>query len=142
MLFVDTSSLFKFYYPEPGSEAVEARMVAADRVAIAELTRLEFVSVAARKTRVGELSKKEYTRLVSAFDEDCLTHAYTLVPLTSEVVEEARSLMDRLGLEQSLRTLDSLQLASAMKAGAELFLCHDDKLAVIAEQIGMSIVKP
>ncbi len=142
MLFVDTSSLFKFYYPEPGSDAVEERMVAADRIAIAELTRLEFVSVAVRKVRQRELSRGAYARVVSSFDEDCLSRAYALVPLTGEVVEEARSLMDRLGIEQPLRTLDSLQLASALKVGADQFMCHDDKLAAVAKRIGMDVVKP
>lgn len=142
MLFVDTSSLFKFYYPEFGSEAVEAQLVAAERIAIAELTRLEFVSVAVRKVRQGELSRSDYTRIVSSFDEDCLSRAYALVPLSGEIVEEARSLMDRLGIEQPLRTLDGLQLASAMKVGVDQFMCHDDKLAAAAERIGLNVVKP
>lgn len=142
MLFVDTSSLFKFYYPEPGSEAVEARLIATDRIVIAEFTRLEFVSVAVRKVRQGELSRSEYARVVSSFDEDCLSRAYVIVPLTGEVVEEARSLMDRLGVERPLRTLDGLQLASAMKGGADQFMCHDDKLAAVAEHIGLSVVRP
>lgn len=51
MLFVDTSSLFKFYYPEPDSEAVEERLLMSNRVVVAEITRVEFVSVAARLDR-------------------------------------------------------------------------------------------
>lgn len=140
LLFVDTSSLFKFYYPESDSDAVEARMAEAERLAISELSRVEFSSVVARKVRMQEINSQQYTKLMSAFDEDYLSRAYTLIPLNGEVLDEARSLMERLGLQNPLRTLDSIQLACAMRSGAEGFLCHDNRLAEMAGQIGLHVV--
>lgn len=96
LLFLDTSSLFKFYYPEPDSDAVEAHMLEAERVAISELSRVEFSSVAARKVRMQEMNREQYALLMSAFDEDCLTRAYAMIGLNSEVIAEARLLLDRL----------------------------------------------
>lgn len=140
LLFIDTSSLFKFYYPESGSDAVEARLADAERLSISELSRVEFSSIVARKVRMQEIDREQYTRLMSAFDEDCLSRAYTMIPVNSEVLDEARSLMERLGLQNPLRTLDSLQLACAMRSGAEDFLCHDALLAEVAGQIGLHVV--
>lgn len=37
-LFVDTSALVKFYYPESGSEDVEAQLLAAERVIVSRLS--------------------------------------------------------------------------------------------------------
>lgn len=140
LLFIDTSSLFKFYYPESGSDAVEARMAEAGRLSISELSRVEFLSIVARKVRMRDIDRKQYTRLMSAFDEDCLSRTYAMIPVNGEVLDEARSLMERLGLQSPLRTLDSLQLACAMRSGAEDFLCHDTRLAEMAEQIGLHVV--
>lgn len=140
LLFIDTSSLFKFYYPESGSDAVEARLAEAERLSISELSRVEFLSIVARKVRMQDIDRKQYTRLVSAFDEDCLSRTYTMIPVNSEVLDEARSLMERLGLQNPLRTLDSIQLACAMRSGAEDFLCHDAQLAETAGEIGLHVV--
>lgn len=140
LLFVDTSSLFKFYYPESDSDAVEARLADAERVAISELSRVEFSSVVARKVRMREIDRKQYTKLMSAFDEDCLSRVFALIPLNGEVLDEARTLMERLGLHSPLRTLDSIQLACAIRSGAESFLCHDNRLAEMAGHIGLHVV--
>ena len=138
-LFVDTSSLFKFYYPEPDSDQVETCLLAADRVVISELSRIEFSSVAARKVRMQEMSRAEHTLLMSAFDEDCLAQAFWIVGLSGDVLAEARILVDRLGMDNALRTLDSIQLASAMRSGAESFLCHDQRLRELARQVGLNL---
>lgn len=141
-LFVDTSSLVKFYYPEPDSDAVEAGLLGAERVFLSELTRVEFASAVARKVRAGEIGKTEFARLTAAFDEDCLALRFSLVALGEQIVNEARSLIDRLGLDYALRTLDALQLASAMRAGANRFLCHDERLAQAAALIGFNVISP
>jgi hypothetical protein len=141
MLFVDTSSLFKFYYPEPQSDAVEARLLAAERVAIAEITRVEMASVAARKVRMGEITRREYDRVVSAFEEDLLSRAYAVVTSTHEVIDEARLLVERIGLDKPLRTLDSLQLASALRSGADEFLSHDQQLTEAAGHLGLNVAR-
>lgn len=115
-------------------------MAEAERLAISDLSRVEFSSVVARKVRMQEINSKQYAKLMSAFDEDYLSRAYTLIPLNGEVLDEARSLMERLGLQNPLRTLDSIQLACAMRSGAEGFLCHDNRLADMAGQIGLCVV--
>lgn len=139
-LFVDTSSLVKFYYPEQDSGAVEVGLLGAERVYLSELTRVEFVSAMARKVRGGEIGKSEFARLTAAFDEDCLALRFSLVALGDDILNEARSLAERLGVDHALRTLDGLQLASAMRSGADGFLCHDERLAQVAAVIGFKVV--
>lgn len=141
-LFVDTSSLVKFYYPEQDSGAVETGLLAAERVFLSDLTRVEFVSAIARKVRAEEIGKSEFTRLTTAFDEDCLALRFSLVPIGEDIINEARSLVERLGLDYALRTLDGLQLASAMRSGVNGFMCHDERLAQIAAVLGFKVVGP
>lgn len=139
-LFVDTSSLVKFYYPEQDSNAVEASLLGAERIYLSELTRVEFISAVARKARAGEIGKSEFARLTAAFDEDCLALRFSLVALGEDILNEARSLVERLGLDHTLRTLDGLQLASAMRSGADGLMCHDGRLAQVAAAIGFKVV--
>ena len=48
-LYVDTSALVKFYYPEQGSDGVEEALLGADRVYISQLTIVEMASVLMQK---------------------------------------------------------------------------------------------
>lgn len=59
--------------------------------------------------------------------------------------EKVRELAENLIQNQNLRTLDSLQLASALvwcfeKPKGRIFVCCDDKLSKAAEKIGFSIL--
>jgi predicted nucleic acid-binding protein len=83
-------------------------------------------------------SRRERHTYDSYHREDCLSRTYGMIPLNGEVLDGARSLMERLGLQYPLRALDSLQLACAMRSGAEDFLCHDNRLAEMAEHIGFT----
>ena len=56
-VFLDTSVLLKLYLPETDSVAYEARIdQAGGRTFVAALSRVEFVSAALKKARVGTIS--------------------------------------------------------------------------------------
>ncbi|BCB95104.1 hypothetical protein JZK55_00260 [Dissulfurispira thermophila] len=54
-LFVDTSSLVKFYYPEPDSDRIETLLLGAEHIYITNLTIVEIASALARKVRTGNI---------------------------------------------------------------------------------------
>ena len=140
-VFVDTSSLFKLYYPEDDSDEVERFLLSCDRVMVSALTRVELASVVARKVRMRELDDEGFRALSSAFEQDWLRGAFRIIALTSDTLTQAVQLIERWGLRRESRTLDALQLASALSSGCDTFLCHDTRLKSLADACGMACVE-
>lgn len=141
-LFVDTSALVKFYYPEAGSEAVEALLLAAERVFVSRLSVVEMASALARKLRSSAIGKDAETRIWNAFQDDLRSGSVKLIHLDEELISRAATLIRDLGAPEGLRTLDALQLASAMNQRGALFLSADRRLARIAVLVGLGIPPP
>jgi predicted nucleic acid-binding protein len=141
-LFIDTSALVKFYYPEPGSEDVEALLLAAERVFVSRLSIVEMASALAKKLRSSAIGKDDETRIWNAFQDDLRSGSVKLIHLDEELIARATTLIRDLGAPEGLRTLDALQLASAMNQRGTLFLSADRRLARIAVLVGLGIPPP
>ena len=141
-LFVDTSALAKYYYPEPGSEDVEALLLEAERVFVSRLCIVEMASALAKKRPVREIGKDAETRIWNAFQDDLRSEILDLVPLDEDIVSRAAALIRDLGAHEGLRALDALQLASAMNHRGALFLSADQRLSRIAALVGLSVLSP
>jgi predicted nucleic acid-binding protein len=136
--FMDTSALGKRYMAEIGSgwTTTQAQPTSGNLVLISDLTTVEVCSALARKQRLKQLSASDGALLRGEF----LTHVdeeYLAIPVDGPVLARARDLVAR----YPLRTLDAVQLASALEATAILgepltFVSADDDLlsAVAAEQ--------
>jgi predicted nucleic acid-binding protein len=136
-LFVDTSALVKFYYPEDGSEDVETLLLAAERVFVSRLCMVEMASALARKQRDGMIDKGTETRIWNAFQDDLRSAKVATLPLDEEVTDRAAALVRDLGAQEGLRTLDALQLAAAMNHRQAVFLSADQRLTKIAALVGL-----
>lgn len=142
--FVDTSALAKRYVIEVGSAWVLTWIepVAGNAILIAELTLVEMRSMLARRVKAKTLSPNAAKQLRSDF----LIHArdeYLIIPIGTGIVSGAEALVDRHGL----RTLDALQLASALHAGVLLndpitFVGADAALLTAAQAEGLSTDNP
>lgn len=142
--FADTSALAKRYLQEPGSEWIlqEIDQTSQKVVVIAELTTIEMQSLLSRRVREGTLSfeNKELLR------GDFLLHVrsqYLVIALDSAVLDIASRLINT----HPLRTLDAIQLASALHAKMILgepmvFLCADHHLLSAATAEGMHTENP
>jgi uncharacterized protein len=113
LLFVDTSAVAKRYITETGSTWVRSwtQPAAGNIVIILELASVEFFSLLARRAREGTLAASNGISLRNVF----MLHVekeYLTVPLEYLVVAQARSLVTK----YPLRTLDAIQLASALQA--------------------------
>lgn len=113
-LFLDTSSLFKLYKKEIGSSEIEKILLDNNLTGIflSEITNLEFLSAVFKRVRMKDLSIIEAKQIIEAFEDD--TKKYIIVPLNKTILEIARQLMFKYG-EIGLRTLDALQLSSAIE---------------------------
>jgi uncharacterized protein len=142
--FLDTSALAKLYHHEPGSDLVEAW--AADETVllwISDLARIELHSALIRKVREGEVTEEVLHAILECFRVDLL-HRFHTVPLTARIVEGAINLLIEHGKRYHLRTLDALQLASAMAVEGEglVFVTADSKLMAVASAVFSQVLNP
>lgn len=132
-VFLDTSSLFKLYHREEGTDALMKLFENGDveTIYVAEITQVEFSSVVWKKCRNNELDENLAQLVLIKFQKDAKN--FTFVPdnyLLRNIAQKLISTHWRIGL----RTLDAIQLASALhvKDKTELFLTSDKLLSQIA----------
>lgn len=113
-VYLDTSSLFKLYQREPDSGTVEEvfKNRSIDDIFISEIAKVEFVSALFKKVRMKETELADAENAIRLFEND-LTK-YTVVPAQSNLLKTAKDLIVTYGIT-GLRTLDSIQLASAIE---------------------------
>ncbi|ASJ13821.1 type II toxin-antitoxin system VapC family toxin [Thermococcus radiotolerans] len=133
--FFDTSALVKHYHIERGSSIVN-ELMENYVVAISELAILEMTSALNRRFLSGELTKRKLEWVLERFYSDL--ENYVVVTISSETVSLATSLV----LKHGLKTLDSLQLASALriKDEASIFVTFDERLKNAAEKEGFTVL--
>ena len=118
-IYLDTSSLFKLYQKEPDSEVVEEafKNIKLTEVFISEIARVEFVSALFKKVRMKETELADAEKAINLFEKDLKN--YIIVPVENNVLKKAEELIITYGIE-GLRTLDSIQLASAIEVKSQV----------------------
>lgn len=91
-----------------------------------------------RNKEISELKAKE---IIGHYEIDL--EKYTFSPIESIIIEQARKLITKYGIN-GLRTLDSLQLATAvyLKNEVDLFITSDKLLSEFFKQESLPIDKP
>ena len=135
--YFDTSALVKRYVDEPGSLEIR-RLLRTRRVTSSILLRLEVLSALRRCRDEAVLSARTFARLLRQVEADGAS--WQLVPVSDEIVVTARSRV----LQQSLRTLDAIHLASAEALHREglrvPFVTADARQAGAGRAIGLDVV--
>lgn len=139
MIYLDTSWLVKLYVEEPDSAAVRAIADSDSEVVVSELAYVEFHSAIGRRRREGRITARAASSLLTRFKKDWTQRAR--VSVSREVLLRAADVM----AAHSLRTLDAVQLASALllAAGApELprFGAGDGRLVAAAAASGLPVL--
>jgi len=142
--FVDTSALAKRYLVETGSNWVVSWIEppANNVIIMSELAFVEMRSLLARRVRDGVLTPSD----ANALRNDFLLHGnneYLIVLVETNVLNQAARLVD----QYPLRTLDAIQLASAIQAVNVLalpmtFISGDKNLLAAAAGEGFGIDDP
>lgn len=134
-IFLDTSSLFKLYHRESDTALVEQIFYKFNitNVYLSEITKIEFASAIWKKFRTNEITEIQALTTLSLFEKDI--DKYTFVVTNSIVIEKAIKLISKYGFK-GLRTLDSLQLSSAisLKSEVDLFVTSDSLLKFLLNQ--------
>ena len=135
--YFDPSALVKRYVDEPGSLEVR-RLLRARRVMSSVLLRVEVLSALRRRREEAALSARAFARLLRRVEAD--DASWQLVPVSDEIVAAARSRV----LQQSVRTLDAIHLASAEalhREGMRIpFVTADARQADAGRVIGLDVV--
>lgn len=134
-IFLDTSSLFKLYHKEENTILIENIFTEnkLTSVYLSEITKVEFASAVWKKVRTKEISESAALTTLELFETDI--NKYSFITADSIIIEQARKLLTKYG-NKGLRTLDSIQLSSAMILGdeVELFVTSDTLLKSFFEE--------
>lgn len=137
-VFFDTSSLFKLYHREIGTDELMNLFneIGIEVIYLAEITRIEFSSVVWKKCRKNEIDEISAIQLIEKFEKDSIKFSY--VTESQLLRQKAKGLIGK-HWRKGLRTLDSIQLASALKVKnqIDLFLTSDKLLSEISQLEGL-----
>ena len=136
-VFLDTSSLFKLYHKEIGTEDLLNlfKINTMEAIYLAEIAKIEFSSVIWRKCRMKEIDEFDGRKLLEKFEKDY--PQFSFVPDTDELRSTAKNLIEK-HWKTGLRTLDSIQLSTAISVKNEIerFISADRLLIETAKREG------
>ncbi len=139
-VYVDTSSLVKFYYPEAESDRVESVLIKADRIYISYLTIVEMASALSKKVRMRELKKNMEIVVWNSFQDDLQTAKIDIVLIEERHYVKAADFIRELGARDGIKTLDAIHLSVAHSLHNAQFLCSDKVLSAVAAKIGIKVI--
>ena len=138
-LFLDTSAIIKLYHKENGSEELVDLLLQYEEdlvLTISDICKIEFHSAFLRRVRIKEIDRETIQQVFQYFEQDLAF--YHIVEVNDKVKQSALSILDELAWEKGLRTLDAIQLASALTTQNWLpiayFISADQKLLKIAKE--------
>ncbi len=139
-VFVDTSALVKFYYPEEDSDKIEASILTSRLIYISNLSIVEMASALMKKVRNREIETTKELLIWNTLLDDLQTGHIEIISLDERHYFRASDIIREYGTDYAIRTLDALQLAAAQSVGDIRFLCTDKALLKIAGKMGIKTV--
>ena len=125
---IDTSSLFKKYVEEIGSEKIEQILEELSEVAVSPVTWMELNAIIARRLREKSVTSQQALWLKSQAHKDF--QSFHRVVWNESLEKTAVQLIE----QHSLSTLDAIQLASAKLAKTRQLVTSDHALARAAQK--------
>ena len=135
-VFADTSALIKLYVDEPGRDVVVAKVAAADELVVSSIAVVEGHSAIVRRLKAGQISPEAYEEMRRELHEDLRDAGW--VKASDKLLVRAAALVEHTGL----RSLDAIQLASALACKPDLVLCADSRLTEAARGEGLEVLVP
>ena len=120
--FIDTSSLMKKYVDEKGSDELDSLLKKITDIIVSPIYNLEVHSAIERRLKDNTLTLKEASFIREEIKKD---YQYFSKIIWNNNLEEKS--LQMIGT-YSLRTLDSIQLASACLSNADVFITSDEGL--------------
>jgi uncharacterized protein len=147
VFFHDTSALVKRYHTESGSAAVNDLFAESNSYHfVSRLAIVELGSALALKVRTGALSAEDFHAAHRTIESDWSGHVFHSIKITYLQMRSAESLIKKHGLMSNLRTLDAIQLATAIEIQARGLKVHfvsaDKNQCRIASAESLDVLNP
>lgn len=126
--FIDTSALFLKYVEEGDINAFEKLLNKTSEIIISPITVLEIQSVVTKKLHAKEITKEESDIIIKEFHSDL--DFFVVVSWSDTLIDEATRQIKT----HQLKTLDSIQLASAIVVKPDCFITRDKQLSKKAKK--------
>ena len=126
--FIDTSSLLKKYIREPGSDEFDQLLENITEIVVSPTLLLEIHYAVQRRfhERIITLEQTEFIKQEIKIDDIYIAR----VPWSNDLEQKALNIIER----HRIKTLDSIQIASAHFSKADMFVTSDRKLFQIAKK--------
>ena len=136
--FLDTSALVKLYHKEDSTLEVEKVICQVEEICLSRIAELEFRSTIWKKVRTNEIDKANAKTAIEAFENDF--NKYSWIEIGFDGIQLSKELLMRYG-QKGLRTLDSIQLSSAvaLKNTNCQFVTFDLRLRKFFQEEGLSV---
>ncbi len=140
--FFDTSALVKLYHDEDGTNTLD-NMIDADNpiIVISDIGIVEMVSALLKKARMNLTDIMTCNVAIACFESDICK--FEVIEVNTDIKNSARQLLKDFGTVFGLKTLDALQLASAVSASEisklDLFIVTDETLGKVAIRKGLRV---
>ncbi len=140
--FFDTSALVKLYHQENGTDTLD-QMIDSDNpiIVISDIGIVEMISALLKKSRMNLLDKQTCNHVIAEFEKDI--DNFEVIEVDTVIKNSAGQLLKDFGTIFGLKTLDALQLASALSASEvskpDLFIVTDRILGSVARQKGLNV---
>jgi uncharacterized protein len=137
-LFFDTSALLKKYIDEAGSENVDVLIREATELYVSKLALVESVSALRRLVVERALSERDFSVLRREIETD-FTY-FEVIGIDDMVLNAAVDVIAK----YQLKTLDAIQLASALRVGDRIdaLVSCDEKLIACARKEKIRTINP
>ena len=145
--FLDSSALAKRFHSERGSAQVDRIFSEQSRtVFVTDLSMVELISVAGIKQRTGALTSEAAATFLRQATVSAWLGDFVILNLDRDDLAMAARLLTKYSAKHSLRTLDALHLASALRHRAashlDFFVASDRPLAKVAALEGFAVIIP
>ncbi|MEK7726961.1 MAG: type II toxin-antitoxin system VapC family toxin [candidate division KSB1 bacterium] len=137
-IFLDTNAVAKLYHREAGTDNLMSLIKLHKRdlvITLSDITRIELHSAFFKQVRMKQLKPEIAAQVLSAFERDL--GMFNVVEIEEEVKDFAAILLRRVASKKSLRTLDAIQLSTALVSEqilpVDYFVTSDKKLIKVAK---------
>ena len=138
-MYLDTALAAKLYISEPESPAVQRLIGERRQPACSELLLAEFGSVLARYHREEGMSDEDQRLVWAAFEHHVEQGHWNLVPISRDVLLEAKRLTWECQETVPLRALDAIHLATCSQFKLLPLFTTDRNLRRAAEHLGVPL---
>lgn len=132
-LFLDTNAVIKLYHEEHGTDNLLNLIGEFENdviITISDICKIEFHSAFLRRVRTREIERTIVEQVFQYFEQDL--PFYHVIEVNDSIKQFATGLLDEIAWKKGLKTLDAIQLSSALISNrwllVDYFVTADQKL--------------